>query len=202
MKWGIFIVSYLGVGSKEMERLFWNINPMSKGSHLIDLSTPLFKESTFNSLLANICFIHTRTQSYTVPGSEQLGRVGYKSSNRGIKIKPPFNWRLQNTQGEKRGRKVFLSCPFFCHVFFPCQRKIQSTWKWGSAFPKIWVEKTNISSSWQDMCYPAGLWQGIGPQGPFSFLSQELQHDQKDRSLFICMLSVGMWNVIKKINNL
>lgn len=37
-----------------------------------------------------------------------------------------------------------------------------------------------VSSCWQDMCYLPGLWQGVGAQGPFSSLSQELQHDRED----------------------
>ena len=118
------------------------------------------------------------TQSYTVPDSEHLERVGYKRSNGSPRIKPPFYWRLRNNQGEKSWQEVFSPCPFFCHIFFSCHRKT-NTWKWGSTSPKIWVEKMNNLSSWQDS-YPAGLWQGAGPQGPFSFLSQELQHDQKD----------------------
>lgn len=34
-KWGIFIVSCLGVGSKELEGLFWNNSPMFKETCLI-----------------------------------------------------------------------------------------------------------------------------------------------------------------------
>lgn len=40
--------------------------------------------------------------------------------------------------------------------------------------------RSDISSSWQDLWYPPGLLQGLGPQGPFSFPSQELRHDQED----------------------
>lgn len=120
------------------------------------------------------------TQSYAVPDSEHLGRVGYKRSNGSIRIKPPFYPEASKQPGEKSWQEVFSPCPLFCRIFFSCHRKIHNTWKWGSTSPKIWVEKMNNSSSWQDMGYPAGLWQGVGPQGPFSFLSQELQHDQKD----------------------